>query len=134
MLTLKRQSALAATACVLFILFAAHSIQGAQDHVVSRAELQNDAVAATQVRQQNVETVTKFLSSPQAKQALQSAHLNSTQVKTAVSTLSDQEVAQMASRVNKAQADFAAGHMSDRDLLIIVLALIALLLIIIAVR
>jgi hypothetical protein len=40
----------------------------------------------------------------------------------------------MASRVNKAQADFAAGHMSDRDLLIIVLALIALLLIIIAVR
>jgi hypothetical protein len=96
--------------------------------------MQKAAVGATQTREQNVETVTQFLSSPQAKQALQSAHLNPTQVKTAVSTLSDQEVAQLASRAEKAQADFAAGKMSDRDLIWIVLAILALILIIIAVR
>ena len=134
MLTLKRQSALAVTACVLFTLFAAHPARGAQDHVVSPSEIQKDAVAATHARQQNVETVTQFLSSPQAKQALQSAHLSSTQVKTAVSNMSDEEVAQLASRVDKAQADFAAGNMSDRDLILILLGIVVLILIIVAVR
>ena len=85
-------------------------------------------------RQQNVDTVNKFLSSPKAKQTLQSVHLNPTEVKIAISTLSDEEVAQMASRVGKAQADFAAGRISDRDLMWIVLGFVALILIIIAVR
>src|ERR1035441_4852629 len=92
MLTPKRQSVLAATACVLFTLFATHPARGAQNHVVSPSEMQKDAVAATHARRQNAETVTQFLSSPQAKQALQSAHLSSTQVKTAVSNMSDEEV------------------------------------------
>jgi CHASE3 domain sensor protein len=96
--------------------------------------MQKDALAATRARQQNVEAVTHFLSSPKAKQVLQSARVNPTQMKTAVSSLSDAEVAQLASRVEKAQADFAAGNLSNRDLLIIVLGIVALILIIIAVR
>jgi hypothetical protein len=56
------------------------------------------------------------------------------QVKTAVSSLSDQELAQLASRSTKAQADFAAGRIDDRDLLIILVAIAALILIIVAVR
>jgi hypothetical protein len=134
MLTLKRQFALAGTICVLFTLFAANPFLVAQSHVVSPAEMQKEAVAATRARQHNVETVTQFLSSPRAKQALQSAHINPTQVKTAVSALTDEEVAQMASRVDKAQADFAAGNMSDRDLIVILLAIVILILIIVAVR
>ena len=67
----KRQGVRMGTLFVLFTLFAAHPILGAQNHVVSPAEMQKDAVAATRARQQNVETVTRFLSSPQAKQALQ---------------------------------------------------------------
>jgi hypothetical protein len=43
-------------------------------------------------------------------------------------------LAQLASRAGKAQADFAAGHLSDRDLIIILLAVVALILIIVAVR
>ena len=134
MLTLKRQSAFVGTACILFTLFAVYPARGTQNHVVSPAEIQSAAVAATSARQHNIATVTEFLSSPKAKQALQSAHINPTQVKTAVSNLSDEEVAQMASRVDKAQADFAAGRMADRDLILILLALVALLLIIVAVR
>jgi len=134
MLTLKRQSALAVTACVLFTFFAAPPAQGAQNHVVSPSEIQRDAVAATQARQQNVQTVTQFLSSPQAKQALQSAHLSSTQVKNAVSNMSDEEVAQLASRVDTAQADFAAGSISDRELIYILIGIVILILIIVAVR
>ena len=134
MMTLRRHSARVGIACILFTIFAVHPTFGTENHVVSPAEIQKNAVAATQARQQNVEAVTRFLSSPKAKQALKSAHLNPTQVKTAVSTLSDEEVAQLASRVDKAQADFAAGHMSDRDLIWITLCIVALILIIIAVR
>jgi hypothetical protein len=56
------------------------------------------------------------------------------QVKNAVSTLSDQELAQLAARADKARADFVAGNMSDRDLIIIILAIAALILIVVAVR
>ena len=133
MLNLKRRSVYLATGFVL-CLFAVYPSFGAQDHVVSPAEMRKEAVAATSVRQQNVETVNRFLSSPQTKQALQSVHMNPTQVKTAVSNLSDEEVAQLASRADKAQADFAAGSFSDRDLIFIALGILALILIIVVVR
>lgn len=131
---LKRQSALAGTACILFTLLGVLPALGAQNHVVSPAEMQKAAVAATSARQRNIATVTEFLSSPKAEKALESAHINPTQVKTAVSNLSDEELAQLASRVNKAQADFAAGRMDDRDLLLILIAVVVLILIIVAVR
>lgn len=134
MATVRRLFACVGTSCILFTVFVAHPSLGAQTHVVSPAEMQKDAVAATRTRQRNVEMVTQFLSSPKAKQALQSAHINPTQVKTAVSALGDEEVAQMASRVDKAQADFAAGNMSDRDLILILLAIVVLILVIVAVR
>jgi hypothetical protein len=55
-------------------------------------------------------------------------------VKTAVSTLSDQELAQFAARSMKAQADFAAGRIEDHDPLVILVAIAALVLIIVTVR
>jgi hypothetical protein len=120
--------------CILFTLIAVYPGFGAQEHVVSPEELQKAAVAATSAREQNVETVTQFMSSPQAKQALQSAHLSPTQAKTAIAKMSDEEVAQLARRVDKSQVDFAAGHASDRDLIWLILAIVVILLIIIAVR
>src|SRR5437763_8780465 len=72
-------------------------------------------VTSTQARQHNWETVRQFLSSQRAENALKSAHMNSGQVQTAVSTLSDQELAQLASRADKAQADFAGGKLEDRE-------------------
>jgi hypothetical protein len=106
----------------------------AQTHVVSPAEMQKVAVTATHERQHNLETVTRFLSSPAAKKALRTARLDATRVKSGVSSLSDEELAQLASRAEKAQADFAAGRIGDHDLLLILLAIVALLLIIVAVR
>jgi len=103
-------------------------------HLVSPADLQAELVKNSQARQHNLETVQQFLSSPKAEKALASAHINAGQVQDAVSTLSDQELAQLASRVNKAQADFAAGRLEDRDLILILLAIAALVLIIVAVH
>jgi hypothetical protein len=106
----------------------------AQTHVVSSGDLQKQAVVASQSRDRNVAAVQQFLSSAKAEKALKSAHMDPAQVKTAVSTLDNQELERLAERTQKAQADFVAGTLSDRDLLIILLAIAALVLIIVAVR
>lgn len=106
----------------------------APDHLVPPSALQQAAVNASQARRQNAETLQKFISSPEAQKALESARMDPREVSKAVSGLSDQELAQLAQRANKAQSDFAAGTLSDRDLLIIIVAIAALILIIVAVR
>ena len=108
----------------------------AQDsqHLVSPSDLQKATVDASQSRMQNIDTLNSFFSSDQAQKALQSAHMNPQEVKKAVAGLSDQELAQLASRAQKAQSDFSAGNMSNYDLLIILICIAALILIIVAVR
>lgn len=106
----------------------------AQSHVVSPADLQKEAVSATQTRQQNVDTLTNAFSTPKAEKALKAAQIDPTQLKTAVSSLSDAELAQLAARTTKAQNDFAAGTLSDRDLLLILVAVAVLVLLIVAIR
>ena len=129
-----RQSARVVIACVLVTIFSVPPSLLAQTHVVSPADLQKELISATQQRELNVEKVRQFLSSETAQKALKTAHMNPEQVKTGVASLSDAELAQLASRAEKAQADFVAGTLSDRDLLLIILGIAALVLIIIAVR
>jgi hypothetical protein len=131
-----KQSARVLTACILAMLFAIpqNLLAQATGHLVSPSDLQNSALQASQSRQQNVQKIREFFSSETAQKALKSAHLNSEQVKNAVSRLNDSELQQLASRVQKAQSDFAAGNFSDRDLILIILAIAALILIIVAVR
>jgi hypothetical protein len=120
-------------ASFLFAIFAVPQLV-AQNHVVSPADLQKETVSATQTRQQNIDTLVKAFSSNQAEKALKASQINPTQVKTAVSSLSDTELAQLASRTRAAQNDFAGGTLSDRDLIIVLVAIAALILIIVAVR
>lgn len=129
-----RQSVRMVIALVLVTLFLVPTDLMAQSHVVSPADLHKSVTDASQTRQQNLTTVRQFLSSPVAEKALASAKIDPQQVQTAVSTLDDQELAQLAARADKAQADFAAGTLSERDLLLIVLAIAVLVLIIVAVR
>jgi hypothetical protein len=129
-----RQSLRVAVATLLVALFIVPTDALAQSHVVSPADLQKEAVAASQVRQHNLDSVQRLLSTPAAEKALKSAKMDTQQVKTAVSTLNDQELAQLAARADKAQADFAAGNLSERDLILIILGIAVLVLIIVAVR
>ena len=99
---------------------------GAQDkqHVVSLSDLKQDAARPAQTRQANEEAVRTLLSSDQAQKALKSADLDYQKVDKAVGQLSDEDLAKLAERSRRAQRDFAAGRISDRDLLwIIVIAL-----------
>ncbi len=131
-----KQFVRALTASALVTLFAVPPSLVAQtsEHVASLSDLQKATVDASRARQQNVDTLNAFFSSEKAQKALKSAQMNPQQVKTAVAGLSDAELTQLASKANKAQADFAAGTLSDRDLLIILVAVAALILIIVAVH
>ena len=126
----------ALTACLLATLFAIPQNLFAQaaEHVVSSAELQKAAVDASRARQQNLDTLKEFFSSERAQRALKAAHTDPEQVKKAVASLSDAELSQLASQARKAQADFAAGHLADRDLIIILIVIAGLILLIVAVR
>ena len=106
----------------------------AQDHVVSPSVIQRDITATSSARLQNQAQLENFVSSPEAVQALKAAHISLSQVKNAIPNLSNEEMAQLASRSEAARADFAAGRMSDRDLIIILIAIVGLILIIVAVR
>jgi hypothetical protein len=129
-----RQSVRAVTALFLVTLFLVPTDMVAQSHVVSPADLHKSVSDASQTRQQNLNTIRQFLSSPTAEKALHSAQMDPQQVRTAVANLDDQELSQLASRADKAQTDFAAGRISDRDLILIILAIAVLVLIIVAVR
>jgi hypothetical protein len=106
----------------------------AAEHVVTPAEMLKATVDASQAREENLHTVKEFVSSKKARHALQSSGMRPEQVKDAVASLSDAELAQLAAKVHTTQADFAAGKMSDHDLIIILIAIAALILIIVAVR
>ncbi|HSZ18174.1 MAG TPA: PA2779 family protein [Candidatus Acidoferrum sp.] len=106
----------------------------AQDHVVGPSDIQRDLAASSSARQKNQAQLQNFVSTPEAQRAMKTAHLDSGRVKNAISNLNDEELADLSARSQKAQEDFAAGRMSDRDLIIILIAIVALILIIVAVR
>ena len=129
-----KQSARQALACFLVMVFAAPPGLLAESHVVTSSDLQRALVSSRQTREENLRKVEELFSSPRAEKALKAARMDPQQVKSAAATLSEVELAQLAARADKAQADLAAGRMSDRDLIVILIAIAALILIIVAVR
>src|SRR2546427_12566216 len=61
MLFHRRQTFRVLTACILVATFPVPPSLLAQIHIVSRADLQREPLAATQARQHNLETVRQFL-------------------------------------------------------------------------
>jgi hypothetical protein len=122
-------------ACFFASLFAlAPQNLAAQTHVVSPSDLQQATVASSQTRQANMATLDQLLSAPIGQRALKEAHADATQVKNAIANLSDQDLARLAARADKAQRDFAAGAITDHLLLLIVIAIVIVIIIIVAVK
>lgn len=124
----------ASLVCALTFLLQTPLLAAAQNHIVPPAELQQATASAARVRQQNIDKVEKFFSSEQAEKALKSARLDAVQVKKAVPTLSNQELARLASRADKAQKDFAAGALTNQQITYILIAIGAAVIVLIAVR
>lgn len=113
-------------ACVGFSAPAAR----AQDHVVSQQALQQQIQTNTATRQQNIDTLTKFLSTPTAERAMKDHHFDPVKVRTAIPTLSDQELANLASRASDAQQKFSAGLLGLGMLLVILIAIVVIIVVV----
>src|SRR5215470_17185648 len=118
------QSVRLLAACFLVTLCAMGIL--AQTHVVSQADIHKELVNAAQTRQQNLEKTRRLFSSDETRKALESAKMSPEKVDAAISTLSDDELARLASRADKLDQDFAAGRINNRDLLIIILGVAAI--------
>jgi len=129
-----RQSTRLLVQCFLVAVFVLPSNLLAQSHVVSQTDIHKELINATQTRQKDLQKVERLFASDEAMKALESARMNPEQVNAAISTLSDAELARLAARADKLDQDFAAGRLSERDLLFVVLGVAAIILIIVAVR
>jgi len=103
-------------------------------HVVPSSELHRDAARPGQTRQADEQSILTLLSSDAGQKALKSAGVDYQKVDKAVGQLSDEDLAKLAERSRQAQRDFAAGKLSDRDLLWIILIIVAVLIIALALR
>jgi hypothetical protein len=74
-----------------------------------------------------------FLSSAQARKAMESAHINYKQVDRAISQLSDSELSMLVQRTANTQKDFAAGAISTGKVILIVIGTALLILLLVAV-
>jgi hypothetical protein len=108
--------------------------QDKSQHVVPLEDLKKDVASAAQVRHADEAAIKSLLSSEQGQKALKSANLDLKQVDKAVGQLSDEDLAKLAEKSRQAQKDFAAGTLSDRDLLWIILIIVAVLIVALAVR
>ncbi len=99
----------------------------AQDHVVPLQELHEKARAVSQERAKNIADIERVLSYPAAAQALQKANVNPEQMRTAVATLSNDELARLADRARASEKDVQGG------LIVGILALIGLVVVILIV-
>ncbi len=97
-------------------------------HLVSPAQLDRHLQESTATRQKRIEGLTEFLSTPQAEKAMKDAKIDPVQVKTAIPTLSNAELADLSARADRAQHDFAAGGLTTLALTLIILAIVLLIL------
>jgi len=98
-----------------------------QDHIVSSKALQQQVVTAAAARQKNIDTLTSLLKTPIAQKAMHDAKVDPVQVKNAIPTLSDDELANLSGRVTKAQSDFSAGFLGVGLFTLIILVVILII-------
>jgi hypothetical protein len=95
----------------------------AQESAVTPGELRQAMVAAAASRGRDLDTVQTFFSSDPARKALKAGGIDPERVQRAVSTLSADELANLAARTRKIQNDFAAGALNNEQLTYIVIAI-----------
>src|SRR5262245_44281687 len=102
-----------------------------QDHAVSPAELRRAIELSAEKRHNDAKTVRDFFSSGKVKTTLNTAQLDAQKIEKAVSVMDDEELSQLAGRVQAAQKEMVAGELSNEHLTYIVIALAAAVLVLV---
>ena len=90
---------------------------------VTPTELRQAVVAASEIRQKNLDQVRSFFSGDQARAALKTGKVDYVKVEKAIATLSPDDLAKLADKTTRIQEDFAAGALTNQQLTYIVIAL-----------
>lgn len=98
-----------------------------QEHVVSSQALEQRVQQSSTVREQNVKTVTDFLSTPTAERVMRDSKVDPVQIRTAIPTLSDQELASLSARASDTQQKLAAGTLGIGLLTLIILLIVVII-------
>ncbi|MGA7522272.1 MAG: PA2779 family protein [Acidobacteriaceae bacterium] len=117
-----------AAAALPLLLACSPAVRAQSTHLVSPSQLQQQVQTATAARQQNIETLNQFLTTPTAQKAMKDAKIDPVQVKNAVPTLSNAELANLSARAAHAQSQFAAGSLSTLALALIIIAVVLIIL------
>jgi hypothetical protein len=117
-----------AAAALPLLLASSPAVRAQNTHLVSPSQLQQQVQTATAARQQNIDTLNHFLATPTAEKAMKDAKIDPAQVRNAVPTLSNAELANLSARAAHAQSQFAAGGLTTLALTLIILAIVLIIL------
>ncbi len=114
-------------ATTVWAMFISPSLATAQDHVVPLAEIERAARSKAEARAQNLADIDRVVGLPAAAKELERVKVSRTQVRAAVASLSDEELARLAAQARTAEVDVQGGF------LVGILALIGLIVVIVIV-
>jgi hypothetical protein len=117
-----------AAAVLPLLLTCSPTLRAQQTHLVSPSQMQQQVQTSTAARQQNMETLNQFLATPTAEKAMKDAKIDPAQVKDAIPTLSNAELANLSARAAHAQSQFAAGGLTTLALALIIIAVVLIIL------
>ena len=106
----------------------------ADKHVVSLGELSKDAAAPAQTRRANEAEIRQLFATVDGQKALKTANVDYAKIDRAVSSMSDEDVARISDRARAIDHDFAAGNLSDHDLLVILIVVLIVVILIVVLR
>lgn len=101
------------------------------DHLVTPQAMQQQVQDSSAARQKNINVLNKLIESPTAQKAMHDAKVDPMQVKSAIPSLSDHDLANLSARATKAQNDFSAGYIGPGLFTVIVLAIILIIIVIV---
>jgi hypothetical protein len=118
---------------LISMMFAA-PVSRADDHMVTRRQLDQRLADAATERARNLASVDGFLSSPRAGKAAAIAGIDLGQVRSSLPRLSDRDLRDLSRRAAALGSDPVAGHYGDaEDALVFVIVIAAAALVLIAV-
>lgn len=106
----------------------------AEEHLVSPVELRQRLRAAVDSREQKLARFYRLLSNDAVGGALQSARIDTGQVRQAAAMLTDDELSRLATRADRVERDLAAGALSNQELTYIVIALVTAVVVIVILK
>ncbi len=105
----------------LMLVVLVPGLTAAERHVVQRGDLHQALMDSSQTRMENIQQLEQFFATDVAQQALRSVGLEPGKIGRAMAQLDDDELARLATRTAQIQDDFAAGEISDRTMLIVLI-------------